>query len=95
MLNEMRFGALTNDTIAKFRNLDRRVTYNDGIEPTELYALLFCIHVLRKCSPDLGSLRGGRYTGPITVGSNNYQENQCRSRLLTSPGRTPRASSSS
>lgn len=36
MLNEMRLGALSQSTISAFRKLDRRVVYDDGIEPTEL-----------------------------------------------------------
>ena len=39
MLNEMRFGALSADSIVKFRKLKREPHYDDGIEPTELYEL--------------------------------------------------------
>lgn len=35
MLNEMRFGQLTADSISKFKGLSRELTYN-GVEPTEL-----------------------------------------------------------
>lgn len=37
MLNALRKGALDAATAAKFRGLLRRVTYSDGIEPTELF----------------------------------------------------------
>jgi ATP-dependent DNA helicase PIF1 len=36
MLNEMRFGRLSDASIGKFRKLKRQPQYNDGIEPTEL-----------------------------------------------------------
>lgn len=38
MLNRMRLGDLNADMIAQFTALSREVTYEDGIEPTELYA---------------------------------------------------------
>ncbi|KAL1675464.1 hypothetical protein EV122DRAFT_183394, partial [Schizophyllum commune] len=38
MLNEMRFGNLRPETIEKFRQLARPVTYTDGIEATGLYS---------------------------------------------------------
>jgi len=37
MLNEMRFGRLSDASITKFRKLKRLPQYSDGIEPTELY----------------------------------------------------------
>ncbi|GHJ87381.1 hypothetical protein NliqN6_3783 [Naganishia liquefaciens] len=37
MLNEMRFGTLTAQSIAKFESLRTPRRYNDGIEPTSLY----------------------------------------------------------
>ena len=37
MLNEMRFGKLSPNSIAKFRALARPITYDDGIEPTVLF----------------------------------------------------------
>ncbi|KAL0953746.1 hypothetical protein HGRIS_014925 [Hohenbuehelia grisea] len=37
MLNEMRFGRLTERSIAKFRSLSRPVVYEDGLLPTELF----------------------------------------------------------
>ncbi|KAF7309033.1 ATP-dependent DNA helicase PIF1 [Mycena kentingensis (nom. inval.)] len=37
MLNEMRFGALTARSIAKFKSLSREIHYEDGLGPTELY----------------------------------------------------------
>ncbi|GAA5841864.1 hypothetical protein JCM3766R1_005592 [Sporobolomyces carnicolor] len=38
MLNEMRFGQLTADSISKFKGLSRELTYN-GVEPTELFPM--------------------------------------------------------
>ncbi|KAH6916795.1 hypothetical protein BKA70DRAFT_1091185, partial [Coprinopsis sp. MPI-PUGE-AT-0042] len=38
MLNEMRFGKMQPSTIQAFKSLSRKVTYSDGIEPTELYS---------------------------------------------------------
>ncbi|EFI28655.1 DNA repair and recombination protein pif1 [Coprinopsis cinerea okayama7 len=38
MLNEMRLGNMKPATIQAFRSLSRKVTYKDGIEPTELYS---------------------------------------------------------
>jgi ATP-dependent DNA helicase PIF1 len=37
MLNEMRLGKLSNETIDSFKKLSRPVIYADGIEPTELF----------------------------------------------------------
>ena len=39
MLNEMRFGRMTQKSIALFKSLSREVHYEDGIAATELYAL--------------------------------------------------------
>ena len=36
MLNEMRFGRLSQKSIAKFRSLSREIVYEDGINATEL-----------------------------------------------------------
>lgn len=36
MLNSMRFGHLTPETVAAFTQLSRKVTYDDGIDPTDL-----------------------------------------------------------
>ncbi|KAH9443918.1 hypothetical protein Pst134EB_033135 [Puccinia striiformis f. sp. tritici] len=38
MLNEMRMGELSKDSIARFMKLSRELHYKDGIVPTELYA---------------------------------------------------------
>lgn len=40
MLNEMRYGRLSEKSIAKFRSLAREVHYDDGVAATELYALV-------------------------------------------------------
>lgn len=37
MLNEMRLGALSDQSVRKFRELSREIKYDDGIMPTELY----------------------------------------------------------
>lgn len=37
MLNEMRLGKITNETIASFRKLSRRISYEDALEATELF----------------------------------------------------------
>lgn len=39
MLNEMRFGRLSEASITKFKKLKRQPHYDDGIEPTELFPL--------------------------------------------------------
>ncbi len=36
MLNEMRFGRLSQQSIAKFRSLQREIVYEDGLGATEL-----------------------------------------------------------
>lgn len=40
MLNEMRFGRLSQKSIQKFRSLSREVVYDDGLGPTELLVFL-------------------------------------------------------
>ncbi|KAI5895299.1 uncharacterized protein SCHCODRAFT_02227720 [Schizophyllum commune H4-8] len=37
MLNEMRFGRLSSHSIARFKSLSRPVTYEDGVDATELF----------------------------------------------------------
>lgn len=37
MLNEMRFGEMSESTVKIFGGLDRLVNYEDGVQPTELY----------------------------------------------------------
>lgn len=37
MLNEMRLGRISNDTIATFRKLSRPLSMEDGLAATELY----------------------------------------------------------
>ena len=36
MLNEMRFGRLSQKSIAKFKSLERDIIYEDGLGATEL-----------------------------------------------------------
>ncbi|KAF8221763.1 hypothetical protein L208DRAFT_656508 [Tricholoma matsutake] len=38
MLNDMRFGRVNAKTTEAFKALSRKVTYTDGIEPTELFS---------------------------------------------------------
>ncbi|KTW27996.1 hypothetical protein T552_01860 [Pneumocystis carinii B80] len=37
MLNELRLGRLSYNSISKFRSLDRELQFDDGLEPTELF----------------------------------------------------------
>ncbi|KAJ3718423.1 PIF1-like helicase-domain-containing protein [Lentinula raphanica] len=37
MLNEMRFGAMSESTVKAFKALNRAVNYEDGVQPTELF----------------------------------------------------------
>lgn len=37
MLNEMRFGEMSESTINIFRGLNRNVNYEDNVQPTELF----------------------------------------------------------
>lgn len=37
MLNEMRFGRLSQKSIAMFKSLSRPIMYDDGLAATELY----------------------------------------------------------
>ena len=37
MLNELRFGRLSQESIYKLSKLKRSIEYDDGIQPTELY----------------------------------------------------------
>ena len=37
MLNEMRLGVITDDTVSAFRKLSRKIQYDDSLEATELY----------------------------------------------------------
>lgn len=41
MLNALRSGNLTDEITSKFKQLSRKVNYNDGIEPTELFPTRF------------------------------------------------------
>lgn len=43
MLNMMRYGNMTPEASARFYALSRTVTYDDGIEPTELYVYVFFV----------------------------------------------------
>lgn len=45
MLNEMRFGKLTQASIEKFKSLSRPLKFDDGIVPTELYVGLSIVHI--------------------------------------------------
>ncbi|KAJ7327672.1 hypothetical protein DFH08DRAFT_334111 [Mycena albidolilacea] len=37
MLNEMRFGTLSDKLVARYRSLSREIYYDDGLGPTELF----------------------------------------------------------
>ncbi|KAH9081888.1 hypothetical protein EDB83DRAFT_2335387 [Lactarius deliciosus] len=37
VLNDMRWGKMSKESISKLRQLSRKLVYEDGIEPTELY----------------------------------------------------------
>lgn len=39
MLNELRLGKITNETIASFKKLNRKIQYEDALEATELYVV--------------------------------------------------------
>ena len=47
MLNEMRFGKISEKTESKFKHLSRSIIYNDGVEPTELCVVfsLVCVPI--------------------------------------------------
>lgn len=49
MLNEMRFGTLSQKSIQKFKALSRDIIYEDGLGPTELCVDL--ISTYSHCSP--------------------------------------------
>ena len=44
LLNDMRLGNLGQEAKLQIRRLDRRVAYNDGIEPTEMYVARHDVH---------------------------------------------------
>jgi ATP-dependent DNA helicase PIF1 len=46
MLNEMRFGTLSQTSINKFKSLSREIRYEDGIGATELYVSLYIVYSL-------------------------------------------------
>ncbi len=46
MLNEMRFGRMQESTIEIFKSLSRKISYTDGIEPTEMYDCHFSLSAL-------------------------------------------------
>lgn len=43
MLNEMRFGCLSIQSVNKFKALSRPINYDDGMGATELYVTLYSI----------------------------------------------------
>lgn len=43
MLNEMRYGTLSQKSIQKFKALSRDIIYEDGLGPTELCVALISI----------------------------------------------------
>jgi hypothetical protein len=60
MLNEMRFGQMKPESVARFKALAREVKYEDGINATELYVFIFSAffdyHLLLVATPSLGFL---------------------------------------
>lgn len=77
MLNAMRFGELSPEASRTFRALSRTLTYNDGIDATEMYVftfelafpkiIIFCSFSLRHevataNETRLGNLRGEAHT---------------------------------
>lgn len=44
MLNEMRFGRLQADSIARFKSLSRTIQYADGVSATELWVPKYLYH---------------------------------------------------
>lgn len=55
MLNEMRFGKLSSESIQTFRGLSRSIDYDDGIGPTELYVTPSTTATLQPLICPLGS----------------------------------------
>ncbi len=52
MLNEMRLGRITNETVASFKKLSRKIQYEDSLDATELYIclpLLGCAYANALC----------------------------------------------
>ena len=47
MLNEMRFGRLSQKSIARFKSLSRPIQYDDGLAATELYHPIPCMRVFQ------------------------------------------------
>lgn len=41
MLNEMRLGRISDNTVKTFKSLDRPLQFEDGLEVTELSVLLY------------------------------------------------------
>ncbi len=49
ILNEMRFGQLSEASIAKFKSLSRAIRYDDGVAATELYSICYSPHAAAMC----------------------------------------------
>lgn len=64
MLNEMRFGKLSQKSIAAFKALSRPITYNDGIEPTVLFPMRQDVDLAN--SAKLQALNGDGWNYPAT-----------------------------
>ncbi len=39
MLNEMRLGRITDETVRTFKSLSRNLQFDDGLQATELYVM--------------------------------------------------------
>ena len=44
MLNEMRLGKITDETVQAFRKLSRKINYSDSLDATELYDSVSFFH---------------------------------------------------
>lgn len=60
MLNSMRTGQLDNEIMAQFKQLERTVQYDDGLEPTELYPVRWQVDMANKTK--MQALEGAVFT---------------------------------
>lgn len=90
MLNELRLGTASDQTIAAFRRLKEERNYTDGMEPTELYVMKcrlasHCIGAPQTDPHWLASLFVMRYKGPIRRAWTIYLEKKTFSSQTTGP----------
>lgn len=72
MLNEMRLGHISTETVKTFRAMARPLQAKDGIEVTELWVLLFCESTLLVADNPTGSQRETKSSSPTREGSENF-----------------------